>query len=121
MPELYDPTKGGGVLGRGVPGVVWRTYVGRGLLAGGLLLPAHRALPTAVLALQARCAIRSVCRKLWVLCGPLLSVSWSNHHRSSAHPPCPVCECGAGLTGRDIPHISYSVHFSCLQVRLRSP
>ena len=22
-PELYDPTKGGGVLGRGVPGVVW--------------------------------------------------------------------------------------------------
>jgi hypothetical protein len=25
MPELYDPTKGGGVQGRGVPGVVWRT------------------------------------------------------------------------------------------------
>ena len=23
MPELYDPTKGGGVLGTGVPGVVW--------------------------------------------------------------------------------------------------
>ena len=22
-PELFDPTKGGGVLGRGVPGVVW--------------------------------------------------------------------------------------------------
>jgi hypothetical protein len=24
-PELFDPTKGGGVLGRGVPGVVWRS------------------------------------------------------------------------------------------------
>ncbi len=23
IPELYDPTKGGGVQGRGVPGVVW--------------------------------------------------------------------------------------------------
>lgn len=47
MPELYDPTKGGGVLGRGVPGVVWHRCVrpafgsdsAGGALSGSVSLP----------------------------------------------------------------------------------
>lgn len=62
MPELYDPTKGGGVAGRGVPGVVWHT----------------------------------------------LGVQYDQCVGN-------LCECGSGLTGRNIPDLFYSVHFSCLQ------
>lgn len=43
--------------------------------------------------------------------------SLSHHPPRPLHAPpaAPVCECGSGLTGRDIPDLFYSVHFSCLQ------
>ena len=91
-PELVDPTKGGGVAGRGIPGLVWHALdvrydqcVGSG--AWGLAVR-----PPSSVFLAHSC----VC--------PLMP----------ATAPA-VCEC-FGVRGRDIPDLSFSMHFSCMQV-----
>ena len=96
MPELFDPTKGGGVAGRGVPGVVWRTL---GVQFDQCVGNCEKA----------SVGHSYVCT-YW---SPALPLFHCNCTCFTA-----VCECGEGLTGRDIPDLFYSVHFSCLQVCL---
>lgn len=40
LPQLYDPQKGGGVLGRGVPGIVWHRCV-RSCMAAAVIYSTH--------------------------------------------------------------------------------